>query len=377
MKLNNLALDIHRIPALDGIRAIAFLLVFFCHTTPAIFHGGNFGVDLFFVLSGFLITSILLQEHRNNGSINLAKFYLRRALRLLPALFLLVFSVLIYTIIMQPSAKVLMALSDIWRIVLYVFNWQLAIDWNHIVERHQEMFTHLWSLSVEEQFYLLWPCILIVLLRSSRHFVFFVLLTALIIPAVARAILWEEGPSLWIYFRTDLRFDNLLYGVIAAFVIHWGLVVNERLRVILSWGGFVSLLALIILARFDMLTDGYAYKGVFSLVALLSAVLIYSTVLCPLPYLRHFLEAKPLVWIGKISYGLYLWHVPMAFMVINIHNVYLKNLMMILGTFALASISFYAFERPFLRLKNRIGHANQPADLANEASSKRPTLIFS
>lgn len=371
-KLNNLAIDAHRIPALDGIRAIAFILVLFCHTTPAIFHGGNFGVDLFFVLSGFLITSILLQEQKNNGSINLGKFYLRRALRLLPALFLVVFSVVIYTIIMQPFSKVIMAFSDAWRIVLYVFNWQLAIDWNHIVERHQEMFTHLWSLSVEEQFYLIWPCIMIGLLRMSRPLVFFIFLAGIIIPAIERSILWQEGPSLWIYFRTDLRFDNLLYGALAAWIIHWGFVPNGWSRIILSWCGPVSLVALIILARFDLLTNGYAYKGVFSLVALLSAVLISSATLCPLPFLRWILELKPLRWIGKISYGLYLWHVPMAFIAVNISNAALRNFVMVGGTFAVSTVSYYVLERPFLRLKNRIGHPHK----ASAPTHERGTEIF-
>src|SRR5579883_1471355 len=101
-----------RIPALDGIRGIAILIVIVAHF--GILQGGNFGVDLFFVLSGFLITSILLQEQRKNGRVSISKFYLRRALRLLPALFFLVICVLIYTFMMQPYSRFLLALSDAW-----------------------------------------------------------------------------------------------------------------------------------------------------------------------------------------------------------------------------------------------------------------------
>ena len=350
---------LNHIPALDGIRGIAFMMVLLCHTYPALLHGGNFGVDLFFVLSGFLITSILLTEWSLNNSINLGRFYLRRGLRLLPALFLVVLAVLVYTIIMQSSSKILMTLADIGRIVVYIFNWQLAVDYQHIVDRHQEMYTHLWSLSVEEQFYFVWPCLVIILLRLPRPLVLLFLFVGIAAPACARLLLWEEGASLWIYFRTELRFDNLLYGAFVAWMVFWGFVPKGLTRVILSWAGLVALIVLLILARFDLLTNGYAYRGVMSLVALLSALLIASVIWCPLTPLKYVLELKPLRWIGRISYGLYLWHFPVVLMISRSHNittnVLFRNVITVGTIFAIATISYYVIERPFLRIKNNIG----------------------
>ncbi len=365
MELNNFSVS--RILALDGIRGIAFLMVFFRHL--GILQTGHFGVDLFFVLSGFLITSILLQEQRRYGSISISKFYLRRALRLLPALFAVVIGVLLYTLIMQPFAKFLLALSDVWRIVLYIWNWTLTADWQHIVERHQEMYTHLWSLSVEEQFYIVWPCLLLVLLRVPRKIVLLFLFAGIIAPAVARFLLWHEGSALWIYFRTDLRFDNLLYGALVAWLLHWGYTPKGMSRKILSWAGLISLIGLIGIAMPDFITHGEIYHlGLFSLVALFSAVTIASAVWCPLPPFRWLLEMKPLTWIGKVSYGLYLWHWPVILMVSRM--TYLPSKLRVVLTvtiilLAIVTISYYKLELPFLKLKDKIGHAKKPRPSAS------------
>lgn len=361
MQPNNFSAS--RILALDGIRGIAFLMVFFCHLS--IFGTGQFGVDLFFVLSGFLITSILLQEQKRNGSINIGKFYLRRALRLLPALFAVVLGVLLYTLIILPYPKFLLALSDVWRIVLYVWNWTLASDWNQIVERHQEMYTHLWSLSVEEQFYIVWPCLVMLLLRVSRSIVLLFLIVGMIVPAILRLLLWDEGSALWIYFRTDLRFDNLLYGALVAWVLYWGYEPKDLSRTVLSWAGVVAFIGLIGIAIPNFITHGEIYThGLFSLVALFAAVLIASAVWCPLAPLRWFLEFKPLCWVGKVSYGLYLWHWPIILVVtrLMLPSTIITDLIIITTLLAITAISYYKLELPFLRLKDRIGgHTNKPS----------------
>jgi len=358
VKLENFSAS--HILALDGVRGIAFLMVFFCHL--GILQTGQFGVDLFFVLSGFLITSILLKEQRRNHSISISKFYLRRALRLLPALFAVVLGVLIFTLIMQPFSKFLLALSDVWHILLYIWNWTLASDWQTIVARHQEMYTHLWSLSVEEQFYIAWPCLLIIMLKLPRPIVLLLLLAGITAPAIARWMLWHEGSALWIYFRTDLRFDNLLYGALVAWMLHWGYKPEGLSRKILSWAGMLSLFCLIGISMPDLLSHGEVYHGIFSLVALFSSLLIASAVWCPLPQLKWFLEFKPLTWIGKVSYGLYLWHWPVVLAAgrIPFTTGWGRDLGIIAITLTIVTISYYKLELPFLRLKDRIGHAKKP-----------------
>ncbi|KTD57762.1 O-antigen acetylase [Legionella santicrucis] len=357
-------IDTKRILALDGIRGIAFLMVFGAHI--GILSSGFFGVDLFFVLSGFLITSLLLQEQKRYASINLYKFYLRRALRLLPALFGVLLGVLLYTGIMLPFSKFLSALSDAWRIMLYIWNWTLSADWSvtknwsYIVEHHQHMYNHLWSLSVEEQFYIVWPCLLLILLKLPRKVVLFFLLIGIVAPALARFICWHEGSSLWIYFRTDMRLDNLFYGVFVAWLVNWGIVPKGKSRVLLSWAGMIAFIGLIGLGIPDFLTHGEVYQGLFSLAALFSALLIASAVYCPLAPLKYLLELRLLCWIGKISYGLYLWHYPVVEILTgqNFSSPFLRDLAITVTTFTISAISYYKLELPFLKLKEKIAHVN-------------------
>jgi peptidoglycan/LPS O-acetylase OafA/YrhL len=363
-----------RLPALDGIRGIALLLVFFCHTRPQAFPGGHLGVDMFFVLSGFLITSILLRESNCTGSISIRRFYIRRALRLLPALIGMVTAVLIYTAIFQPE-KLAMALADSARVALYVYNWTMSSDWQHIVELHQIMFTHLWSLSVEEQFYLVWPWLLLGLtvLRGSPRLLLPLILAGLVAPSVARSLVWEGGAALWIYFRTDLRFDALLWGALIAWIMHWDVMPKGWLgRASLAWIGMASLLALFMLSQYEFIVLGWGYEGAFSAIGCLSALLIAAAIWCPPTPLRWLLEMRWLRWTGRISYGLYLWHMPIILLSADIANPWLRNLTAITGTFAVASLSYYFLELPFLRLKGRFGHAAE--GLLPPASQRAPGI---
>jgi peptidoglycan/LPS O-acetylase OafA/YrhL len=362
--------DARRIPALDGIRGIAIIMVMIAHLE--ILHGGNFGVDLFFVLSGFLITSILLQEQRQNGAISISKFYLRRALRLLPALFALVLSVLLFNLLLQPFSKFLLTLNDAWKVILYIWNWELALEGiGRIGGHYQGMFGHLWSLSVEEQFYLIWPSLLIALLRKSTRVVLLSLFVGMAAEALMRYLLSDDGLSLRIYYCTLFHSDGLLYGALVAWLLHWGFVPKEWTKFLLSLAGPIALIVLILVSIPNPLTHGAAYKGLFSFVNLLSAVLIASAIWCPLKPLRWFLEMKPLCWVGKISYGLYLWHYPVTIAIIEHypitiinpalfhHNKFLEHATVIVLTFVIASISYYKLELPFLKLKEKIGHAKK------------------
>ncbi len=191
-----------KVKALDGVRGIAFLVVLFCHTNPQVFRGGNIGVDLFFVLSGFLITSILLEELQSTGSINFGRFYFRRACRLLPAMFGAVAFVLVYAAITESGPKFMTTLWDSLGVIFYYFNWVL-VGANANVGAHQEMYTHLWSLSIEEQFYIVWPAV--IALAASLKYPRAALLTVigLVIawPTIGRMMFWESGPSLVLYFK--------------------------------------------------------------------------------------------------------------------------------------------------------------------------------
>ena len=352
----------HRNAALDGVRGLALLIVVFAHTTPQVFPGGNIGVDLFFVLSGFLITSILLDEHDRTGRIGVGNFYARRALRLLPALLAVVSAVVIQAWLTQPD-QLAMTLDNAKWVILYFWNWQLALNFGQAGWLHQYGFTHLWSLSIEEQFYLVWPCVLLVALPRPRLLAG-VLIVGMFAPAAGRFLVWESGPSLHLYFRTDLRFDNLMWGAATA----WWFFRRRETSIppAVSW---LALIAFVAMARFDLLSNGFLYLGGYSLIGVVASVIIGAAASTNSSWFRSALQVEPLRWTGEISYGLYLWHVPVFLACHQLQlpvNDLTRNIIAIAATYAIATLSYYGMERHFLKLKDRFStaHSVRPLEVA-------------
>jgi len=295
-------------PALDGLRAIAITLVVLHHTSaflaPAhagsFFPGGFLGVDLFFVLSGFLITTLLL-ERRERERRPIATFYLRRALRLIPALVVLLLANLLYAVLYGGVGD---ALRSIAVVLAYATNWaELA---GVSISRYV---THLWSLSIEEQFYLVWPLLLYTALRrwpSQRRLVWLALGIALL-AAAWRAALFQSGdPWLRIYIRTDARADSLAIGAALALAPwrQWAAALRPAVR---ELAGLSALAVLIAAAAALQPSAPVLYDGGFTVIALAAAVLI-TCVLNPGTQLYTVLASRPLVFLGRLSYSLYLWH---------------------------------------------------------------------
>jgi peptidoglycan/LPS O-acetylase OafA/YrhL len=202
-------------PSLDGIRGIAVILVillhvqvFIYHNTPVFgwldFSGGFLGVDIFFVLSGFLITGLLIHEYQQTKSISLKNFYLRRVLRLIPALVLLLLVTILYAAIFlaQEVARQTIMVSGL--AILYLTNWAFAFHW----VPGSDLLGHLWSLSVEEQFYLLWPVALVVLftLKLPRRMIIVATMAAIVFICLHRIDLLSEGAQLSrVYPASDVR----------------------------------------------------------------------------------------------------------------------------------------------------------------------------
>lgn len=297
-------------PALDGIRACAVLAVLAYHAgTPLT--GGFVGVDVFFVLSGFLITTLLFEELDRSGSISLRKFYGRRARRLLPALFLTVAGVgVIYTL--APSLnRGLSFPATAAGVIFYVGNWIEAFATHSTTVFG--LLDHTWSLAIEEQFYILWPPLLFFCLRRrwQRRHLAAVLIGLAVTSATLRALLWSNHVSSNIYFRTDTRADGLLIGCALAAALstaHGKRMLIRAVRPPLI--PIVAGTALILIAfRYNPADDFFFYGGLTA-VAVCSALIIGHVISVERSWPTQALSLGPLVWIGARSYGIYLFHIP-------------------------------------------------------------------
>jgi peptidoglycan/LPS O-acetylase OafA/YrhL len=351
-----------RVPALDGLRGIAILLVLVYHTgflitgpvgvrlLDNLIDGGHVGVDLFFVLSGFLITALLLRESDPDGRVALGSFYGRRALRLLPALAVLLIVYGIYASVTNLGPNP--GTSIRWALV-YMSNWLAA--W-HI--RHVDVsLAHLWSLAIEEQFYLLWPAVLIVLLALRRNtwIIAGALAAVIAFVAVRRAVLWEPGlvgANVELYFRTDTRIDALLIGALLGWLWAHGLTPRKGL-IPAAW---VAAIVFPVSMAFARSNQDFIYLGGFDLVALSCAVLILAAVDSRWPGNRV-LELSPLRLLGRVSYGLYLWHVP-VFVAVNRYASHEPKVVRIFLAWSISgaftAASWLIVEQPALRLKRKL-----------------------
>jgi peptidoglycan/LPS O-acetylase OafA/YrhL len=295
-------------PGLDGLRAVGILTVLAFHvgafSGTRVLDGGFLGVQVFFVISGFLITALLLEEHERNERISLGRFYVRRALRLFPALFAAVAVAVVYASFaprnqLHDTAK---------EAIAAVFYWD---NWFHGLRVGKDtILLHTWSLSIEEQFYLVWPLVLLVALRftRSRSGLWLLPLALAAGAAVARAAVIAVHPGSFgrLYFGTDTRADALLIGCTLALV--WARGWLQRAADAFAWLGLPAVVALALLMWFATVPGRNLYLYGLLACSLASAVLIADVVVGRPRLLVRALEQPPLVFVGKISYGLYLWH---------------------------------------------------------------------
>jgi peptidoglycan/LPS O-acetylase OafA/YrhL len=324
-------------PALDGVRGVAISLVVLYHYPWSLrnlsdvaanrVHGGFLGVDAFFVLSGFLITTLLLQEHKAFRRVSLRRFYARRALRLLPALGVLLLIALYLHFAHGTRGSDRPQTTGLLGVLFYVANWV-----NIYRPKALGVTADTWSLAIEEQFYVLWPMILILLLRRRLHLRTIAALTAAGIAASAgwRAYYWHvhSGKSsanpfyayahwrqyvdVWnrIYFGSDTRADALLAGCLTAILLVWLLPQSSpRTRI---WLGRTSVIALAIstaiITHATVFESRWLPEWGFLAFATGIAVLIAGLVAVPHGLLARMFALPPLAWLGRRSYAIYLFH---------------------------------------------------------------------
>jgi peptidoglycan/LPS O-acetylase OafA/YrhL len=344
-------------PGLDGIRALAVVAVFAYHANLRWARAGFLGVDVFFVLSGYLITALLLAERRRTGTINLRQFWGRRARRLLPAVVVLLAAVAVAIPLLAPDQSYRLR-GDLVASLGYVMNWRLIFAHQSYFQSagRPPILQHLWSLAVEEQFYLLWPPILALTLRRRPYRR---LVKPLLIAAAASAGLMlllftpYTDPSR-VYFGTDTRAAALLVGAaLAAATTRWQLVdrVQRGGRVALDAVGFVCLAGLALAVSHVNEFDPLLYRGGFLVVAVLAAGLVAAAARPGPPLVvSRLLGSSPLVWLGKRSYAVYLWFWPVLMLTRPHADVPLMGLpllaLRIAITLALAAASYRFVERP-------------------------------
>jgi peptidoglycan/LPS O-acetylase OafA/YrhL len=339
------------IPELTALRAIAVGVVLLEHTLMEYFPGGFIGVNIFFVLSGWLITTILVHEFERDNAINIRHFYTRRVLRLMPALgaLLAVYVLLVFvrSIVKPDDAFVHDHLIAALSASLYVMNWTQAFALGP-----PGYLEHTWSLGIEEQFYILWPLVLILVLRYFDRAIAwkFVLTLILIVMAWRTLLMFGDASAPRIYFALDTRIDVLLVGCLlalfpfgrfdfAARFVLCPIVISIILTLTLEW------------------TSPFHFFGL-PIIAFCSAWLIVAASTGkPDTVFRRVLRWKPLVYCGQISYGFYLWSFPIGIVVAGkVGQQSFGDLKTFLITAVLtllvASCSYYLIELPFLRMRH-------------------------
>ena len=354
-------------PALDGLRALAVLAVMLYHGGVAVAGGGFLGVDVFFVLSGFLITTLLLLEFEANGRLDLPAFWGRRARRLLPALFLVLITVLVYGAFLRGEAASAVR-ADVLATLFYVSNWWFIASGNSYFAQFQDPspLTHTWSLAIEEQWYLLLPIVLVLLLprvKSRRWWVIIFVALALLSAGLMSFLHMPGSDPSREYYGTDTRLLGLLLGAALASLLTPGAI--EKVRRPAAWLAPIGLAALVLLLGLTDDTSDWLYNGGFLLVALVSAVVLASVVARPQGFVARVLAWRPIVWIGTVSYGLYLWHWPVYVILSPGRTGISGTALLVLRfavTFAVAALSYYLVERPVRR--GALNRLTQPQRLA-------------
>jgi peptidoglycan/LPS O-acetylase OafA/YrhL len=344
-------------PALDGIRGAAVIAVLLFHGGLSWAKGGFLGVDAFFVLSGFLITSLLVQEWRDEGFVNLGAFWARRARRLLPALIAVVIGTAWFAAaVAPPDARHSLRLDGLATLG-YVANWRFVASGATYFGRAElpSPLRHTWSLAIEEQFYLLWPLAVTALFRRRLSLRALAALSAGLAAASAflMAVLVHPGgdPSR-VYFGTDTHGQSLLIGAALAFLLasraggaRAPVPAAVHAAALPSGVGLVAMWAL------TSGNDAWLYRGGFLVAGLAVAVVIASVTTAP-GSLARALTAEPLVVIGRMSYGLYLYHWPI-YLTLNGERTHVHGPLLLLvrlaATAVVAALSYRFLELPVRR----------------------------
>jgi peptidoglycan/LPS O-acetylase OafA/YrhL len=354
-RLSSFAANSDTVPSLDGLRAISILFVlgqyFVSPSVPA-----GYGVFVFFVISGFLITRLLLAEQKSTGHISLPKFYLRRVIRLYPA-------VAVYTVVICTAYAISgkhITWIDPAAALFYFCNYLVAnVDIHHAHLAMPE-FTHIWSLSVEEQFYLVMPALLL-LARTPKKLAAMAIAACLLAPALRLGFGLADPQyvgSHFFYVRIEFRMDSLAFGVLLAAVCECRPDLVRRLGLPITFLVFAALTALsLTFPGLPKLVLRDTFMGLFVMSAI--AGIVFNGRFWPASAV---LNSAPMVWIGRLSYSIYVWHYGIVLM-LQPRLTGIPFRVVGLGlVFAAASISYYGIEKPLLAFRAKFRAVNRPRE---------------
>ena len=350
------------IPGLDGMRAIAVLIVMVAHFGLAHIIPGGFGVTVFFFISGFLITRLLLAEKEKDGSIGLKNFYVRRFLRLLPALYFM----LIVTSLGLRFLGAAPGLGETLAAATYTMNYyDLWLTFNG--QPQVGPWGHLWSLAVEEHFYLLFPLILIGFKDNIKGALKACIAVCALVLGWRLVAYYGLGfPGKYNYAASDARLDSIVYGCVLSLAMHVkpDAKILDRITGVLPMAGAV----VVLLGCFLFRDEGFRQTWRYSLQGLALLVVFRNLYFwSSLAWTTKILEWRPMAWTGKISYGLYLWHIPIALYLDQYSSVEYGGLtFMALGmslTYLISWFSFQYVEKPVVGLRRKFGsHVVKPPE---------------
>lgn len=381
-------------PALDGLRALSVLAVMLYHADIGWLSGGFLGVDVFFVLSGFLITSLLVREWSTTSALDLTAFWMRRGRRLLPGLFVVLIAVALYCVAL-PDASQPGIRGDALATLAYVSNWWfMTSDQSYFAQfLEPSALRHTWSLAIEEQFYLVFPLLLtawLVRARASLQGLRWLLLAGVAASALLMSATHEAmaDPSR-AYYGTDTRLQAILLGAVLALSprltrpaspVHiqvGGRILPLPISSAAGWAALTGLLAMTLWAR-ELST--WMYQGGFLLAATLAAVVVAAAGQAPRGSFGRALSMRPLVAVGLVSYGLYLWHWP-VYVVLNPDRTGLSGVALLVvrvaATALLATLSFRFVEEPIRsrRLQARLTITQWRRTIAGATAAVLVTLV--
>lgn len=345
-------------PDIEGLRAVAVILVVLYHAGLPWLPGGYVGVDVFFVISGYLITRMLVDELEVNGKISFTKFYARRTRRLLPAAALVSIATLVVAWQWWPVTRVRSVSMDAIYTLLYGVNYRFAAEGTQYMAASAPLspFQHFWSLAVEEQFYFIWPALLLLsslmlFRRRVSRFSMACVLSVVVIGSLALSIWQTPNSQTWAFFGLHTRVWELALGALVAVLIPWLLRVPRIIMTLLTWVGLVAVLSSAVI-----LTVHSSYPGYLAVWPVLGTVLIIAGGIAGHSRLgaEGLLSLPPVQFVGTISYSWYLWHWPVLILAPAVLDRKLTAYEIgyaVLLSFVCAVISFYILERPIRQYK--------------------------